>query len=226
MKQEIVITKDLNKNFFSNTYNIKAVKNVSISAWSGEILMLVGPSGCGKTTLLSLISGILKADSGSCKILGEEITNMNDSYISKFRGKFIGFVFQSFLLLPNLSVLENVTIPLLINGEKEEIAIQKSEQALYSVGLNDKKQFSPKELSGGQQQRVAIARSIVHSPSLIVCDEPTSALDIETGMSILNTLQEIAKNLHKSIIIVTHDSRIFKYADRILNMNDGEIKND
>ncbi len=183
--------------------------------------MLVGPSGCGKTTLISVIAGILTHDEGICTIFGRDIKGMSDPERTTFRGKNIGFVFQSYNLIPVLTTAENVSVPLLLNGVPRAEALARAEEELVKVGLKDKIKTLPTELSGGQQQRVAIARALAHNPKIIVCDEPTSALDHTTGGQIMELFRNEALNGNRTLVIVTHDSRIFHYADRIAVMDDG-----
>jgi putative ABC transport system ATP-binding protein len=186
-------------------------------------MMLVGPSGCGKTTLISVIAGILDQDEGSCELFGENLLTMRSRDKLNFRAKNVGFVFQAFNLLPSLTATENVSVPLIINGMKRIEAEQKANLVLEQVGLGERLTSLPSELSGGQQQRVAIARALVHGPKLIVCDEPTSALDHETGHTVMELLKDVALHKDRALVIVTHDARIFNFADRIAEMDDGHI---
>jgi len=185
--------------------------------------MIVGPSGCGKTTLISVIAGILDQDSGQCQVLGQDWKQLGPAERARFRGLSIGFVFQLFNLLPALNAVENVSVPLLINGMDRNKAEALAEAVLEAVSLGSRPDALPGKLSGGQQQRVAIARALVHEPKLIVCDEPTSNLDHETGREVMNNLRGVAKNPNRALIVVTHDPRIFEFADRIAHMDDGKI---
>lgn len=185
--------------------------------------MLIGPSGCGKTTLISVIAGILDLDGGSCRIFGNDLQHMSDTERTTYRGANVGFVFQSYNLIPTLNTTENVAIPLLLNGVLRDEAMSKAREMLARVGLKDKYSMLPTELSGGQQQRVAIARALVHNPKIIVCDEPTSALDHTTGGEIMELFRHEALQGNRTLVIVTHDSRIFHYADRIGVMDDGLV---
>jgi putative ABC transport system ATP-binding protein len=185
--------------------------------------MLVGPSGCGKTTLISVIAAILSQDSGNCEVLGQDLMGMDQNQRTRFRGVSIGFVFQLFNLLPALNAVENVCVPLLINGISRKNAETRASEILVEVDLGARLSALPAQLSGGQQQRVAIARALVHDPKLIVCDEPTSSLDHETGRSVMKILRSIAKSPDRALIVVTHDPRIFEFADRIAHMDDGKI---
>jgi putative ABC transport system ATP-binding protein len=202
---------------------VTALNGVNLDIAMGELMMLVGPSGCGKTTLISVIAGILDQDSGSCEVFGEDLLNMSNQHKLAFRARNIGFVFQAFNLLPSLSAAENVSIPLIINGMKRAEAERKAINVLEQVGLGERVTALPSELSGGQQQRVAIARALIHSPRLIVCDEPTSSLDHETGRNVMTLLKEVAVHKDRALVIVTHDARIFSFADRIAEMDDGHI---
>lgn len=200
-----------------------ALNGIDLNIKLGELMMLVGPSGCGKTTLISVIAGILNQDSGVCELFGENVNAMRSKEKLQFRAKNIGFVFQAFNLLPSLNAAENVSIPLIINGVKRAEAERKAITVLEQVGLGDRWKSFPSQLSGGQQQRVAIARALVHSPRLIVCDEPTSALDHVSGHNVMNLLKEVALQHDRALVIVTHDARIFEFADRIAEMDDGHV---
>lgn len=211
------------KNFPAGDSIINVIRNANLDVEKGEFFMLVGPSGCGKTTLISIIAGILHYDSGDCKILGANYSAMNSREILDFRAQNIGFIFQSFQLIPTLTVAENVAIPLIINKVSREESLSRANDMLAEVGLADRGQSMPNQLSGGQQQRIAIARALVHQPKLLVCDEPTSALDHDTGMKIMDVMKKMQQKLGTTLIVVTHDSRIFPYADRIAHMDDGMI---
>jgi len=213
----------ITKSYGSGDSKVTALRGVDLTVHPDELLMLVGPSGCGKTTLISIVAGILDQDAGSCHVFGQDMLAMRDRDRVRYRGDHIGFVFQAFNLLPTLTAAENVAIPLLIKGLPRRDAVARASEMLEKVGLSDRGKSLPSQLSGGQQQRVAIARSLVHNPRLIVCDEPTSALDHETGHKVLELFREVAMGDGRSIIIVTHDSRIFSFADRIAKMDDGRI---
>jgi putative ABC transport system ATP-binding protein len=185
--------------------------------------MLVGPSGCGKTTLISIIAAILNHDAGLCSVFGHDLARMSEAEKTAFRGRSVGFVFQAYNLIPTLTTTENVSIPLLLNGVGRAEAARRAAAMLTQVGLKDKVNALPVELSGGQQQRVAIARALVHNPRLIVCDEPTSALDHTTGEEIMKLFRSEALQAQRTLVIVTHDARIFHFADRIATMDDGRI---
>jgi putative ABC transport system ATP-binding protein len=212
------------KTYGTGTSAVRALRGVDIDVASGELLMLVGPSGCGKTTLISVIAGVLERDGGECSVLGQDYEKMSSSARAAFRGKNVGFVFQQFNLIPTLSIAENVSVPLLINGVGRKEAIERSKEMLAKVGLGDRTNDEPRKLSGGQQQRVAISRALVHKPKLLVCDEPTSALDAATGHKVMELLKTVAAENELSLVVVTHDQRIFEFADRIAEMNDGHIE--
>jgi len=216
---------NVKKTFGTGNSEVQALRGINLEVREGELMMLVGPSGCGKTTLISVITGVLDATEGDCKVFGRSMQHMEDSQRTRYRGQSIGFVFQQFNLISSLTLDENVAIPLLINGIDYDEALKAATAALERVGLNGREKDRPAQLSGGQQQRVAIARAIVHSPKLVVCDEPTSALDHVTGEHIVKLLREVAAGEGRALIIVTHDSRIFAYADRIARMDDGRIQN-
>ena len=218
-----VSCRGVTKSYKAGNTVVRALRGIDLDVMSGELLMLVGPSGCGKTTLISVIAGILNRDEGSCSIFGQDFDAMSGGKRTAFRGKNIGFVFQQFNLLPTLTAQENVSVPLLILKHGRREAMARAGEALERVGLADRGKSLPKQLSGGQQQRVAVARALVHRPRLIVCDEPTSALDHTTGQTVMELLREVALADGRSLVIVTHDARIFEYADRMATMDDGRI---
>ncbi len=216
--------KDLVKTYGSGETAVHALKKVDLNVFEGELLLLLGASGSGKTTLISIIGGILSATSGSCKIRGTEIVGLPQSKLPKVRLDNIGFIFQGFNLFPALTAQENVEITLDLKGIKGRKAKRKSTELLERVGLGDKLKSHPSDLSGGQKQRVAIARALAGEPHIILADEPTAALDSESGKLIMDLLQELAHEQKRSIVVVTHDNRIFDYADRIVEIEDGRIQ--
>ena len=211
------------KSYGQGGSKVTALRGIDLDVRAGELMMLVGPSGCGKTTLISVIAGILDRDAGECSVFGHDFSKMSQREKTRYRGETIGFVFQAFNLLPTLTAAENVAIPLLINGASRGAAVAKAKELLAQVGLGDRTHSLPNQLSGGQQQRVAIARALVHDPKLIVCDEPTSALDHETGHKVMELLKAVALKADRALVIVTHDARIFEFADRIARMDDGRV---
>ncbi|HET6466473.1 MAG TPA: ABC transporter ATP-binding protein [Nitrospiria bacterium] len=200
-----------------------AVREASFEAYFGEMLYIVGPSGSGKTTLLSMISGILKPNSGSVVVEEKEIWNLTGAEIAEFRLHTIGFVFQDYHLFPRLTTVENVAIPLILKKQDWNEAIKLAAECLEIVGLKDRAHLPPVKLSGGEQQRVAIARAIAGRPDILIFDEPTASLDGDTGRKIVDFIKRNILNERRSIIIVTHDDRIYEYSDRILKMEDGKI---
>jgi putative ABC transport system ATP-binding protein len=219
----IVDCHNLSKSFGEGELNVPVLKKVNLKIVKKEMAMIMGPSGCGKTTLISIIAGILHLDSGHCIVEGHDLKTYKEEQLLKFRAKHLGFVFQNYNLISTFTVGENVAMPLIIQGYKEKIANKEARKILESVGLEGKEDFMPNHLSGGQQQRIAIARALVHKPDLLICDEPTSALDSESGKKMLELLKDINKKSGTTFIIVTHDNRILKYADRIIHLDDGHV---
>lgn len=223
MREIAVACEKIHKSFGEGKLRFEVLHGIDLEVKTGELLMLVGPSGSGKTTLISILAGILSHDKGRCALFGQDIDTLTDTEKTKFRGENIGFVFQSFNLIPMLTCEENVAIPLLLNHALKEEALNEAKKRLDQFGLSDKAHTFPTELSGGQQQRVAISRAVIHNPRLIVCDEPTSSLDQENGTLVLSHLREIVDKENRALIVVTHDSRIFEFADRIVHLEDGHI---
>ena len=219
----VVDVRAVEKHFGEGSNRIHVLKKVNLQAYAGEIMMLVGPSGCGKTTLLSAIAGTLRVEAGEVNVFGKPLHSMPSGALTRFRASNIGFIFQQFNLIPTLNIAENVSVPLMIQGSSSRKALEKARAALESVGLGTRWREHPNKLSGGQQQRVAIARALVHEPPLVICDEPTAALDAQNGEIVLELFRNVARTPNRAVIIVTHDNRIFSYADRIARMDDGEI---
>lgn len=219
-----VTCRGVTKSYGQGMSVVQALRGVDLEVHTGELLMLVGPSGCGKTTLISVIAGVLGRDAGDCSVFERDYRDMSQAETTRFRGRNIGFVFQAFNLIPTLTAEENVAAPLIINGVSRRAAVSGAREVLEKVGFNERMMRSfPTDLSGGQQQRVAIARALVHNPRLIVCDEPTSALDGETGRMVMSLMRKLALDKERALVVVTHDSRIFEFADRIARMEDGRI---
>ncbi len=223
MNEIIINCDDITKVYGKKENAVTALRGIDLQIYKGELFMLVGPSGCGKTTLISIIAGILDPSAGTCEVLSKDVGKARQSELVNFRAKNIGFVFQAFNLLPALTAAENVAVPLLINGFSLKHSVDKAAILLDKVGLKGREKALPSQLSGGQQQRVAIARALIHEPKIIVCDEPTSSLDHVSGQKIMELMQELCREKGNTMIIVTHDNRIFKYADRIGKMDDGRI---
>ena len=201
----------------------QALKDVSIEAYFGEMLYIVGPSGSGKTTLLSVLSGILRPNSGSVTVEGADIWQLSSDKLADFRLHKIGFVFQDYHLFPRLTTAENVAIPLILKREDWGKAIVEATKYLDIVGLKNRADLPPVKLSGGEQQRVAIARAIVGQPDILIMDEPTASLDGDTGHGIVSFVRNNILNEKRCILIVTHDARIYELATRILKMEDGRL---
>jgi putative ABC transport system ATP-binding protein len=221
--QPLVTCRDVTKVYGSGNAEVHALRGVELEVYPGELTMMVGPSGCGKTTLLSIVAGILRPTGGSVVAMGTELTRLSSWRRTAFRRTNVGFVFQQFNLLPALTAAENAAVPLVIQGYSKWAAMAAAKDLLGKMGMADRVNNLPGQLSGGQQQRVAIARALVHHPRLLVCDEPTSALDAHTGHTILELLRTIAVEGDRAVIIVTHDSRIFEFADTLARMDDGRI---
>ena len=218
-----VRVRGVTKEFGSGGAVTRALRGVDLDIPYGELLMLVGPSGCGKTTLVSIVAGTLEPTAGDVVVLGQDLVKMSNGRKVKFRRDNVGFVFQSFNLLPALTAAENAAVPLLIAGWNRHRAVEAAADVLDQLGMGDRLANLPSELSGGQQQRVAIARALVHEPRLLVCDEPTSALDAQNGRITMELIQKIAVQPDRAVIVVTHDSRVYSFADRIASMEDGRI---
>ncbi len=213
----------LNKWFGEGDAKTHAVKDVTFDAYFGEMLYIVGPSGSGKTTMLSMISGILRPNGGTVKIEDTEIWTLSNDALAEFRLHKIGFVFQDYHLFPRLTTAENVAIPLILQKREWDDALKEAAADLEIVGLKDRAQLPPVKLSGGEQQRVAIARAIVSRPDILILDEPTASLDGETGRNIVKFVRDQILTDQRCILIVTHDSRIYEFAHRIMKMEDGKM---
>ncbi len=229
-KPELAVScRGVAKSFGRGQASVKALRGVDIDLHTGQLIMLVGPSGCGKTTLLSVISGVLDADEGDAAIFGVPWKSLGRDAKTKRRGELVGFVFQQFNLLAPLTAAENVAVPLLIRGVSNREALRRASEALAAVGLGERVNAFPRQLSGGMQQRVAIARALVGRPRLLVCDEPTANLDAKTGQSAMELIHQASRTLDdqgrdRCVIVVTHDNRVFHYADRIEQMEDGQFR--
>lgn len=213
----------IKKSYNSGENQVFALKGVDLEIFDNQLTFLVGPSGSGKTTLMSIIETLLTPDEGELFIFGHHMNTMNEFEKAIFRNNNIGVVFQSLNLIPTLTVLENVTLPLLIRGEDEKKANIKGIALLKELHIGDKINCAPTELSRGQQQRAAIARALITDPKILLCDEPTSALDQENGFAFMTLIKELASAQKKTILVITHDNRIFHFADHIIHINDGTI---
>ena len=221
--QQAIFCEGVAKTYGEGEAAVKALRGIDLTADFGEIVALVGPSGCGKTTLISIFAAILSRSCGSLRLAGVDPDAMTNLERTMFRREKVGFIFQQFNLVPQISVVENVAIPLLLRGENRSEALDRAEKLLTEVGLHNRAHSRPSKLSGGQQQRVAIARSLIHEPSILVCDEPTSALDGATGQRVMELIREQGRRPDRLVVLVTHDERIYHFADRIAHMDDGLI---
>jgi putative ABC transport system ATP-binding protein len=200
-----------------------ATSDVNLEVYLGEMIYIVGPSGSGKTTLLSMISGILRPNEGTVMVEGTDLWSIDDDQRADFRLNRIGFVFQDFHLFPRLTTAENVAIPMILRHKPWDESVQEALKYLEAVGLGNRADLPPVKLSGGEQQRVAIARAMIGRPDILIMDEPTASLDGETGRNIVAFIKKELLNENRSIVIVSHDARIYEFADRIVNMEDGRI---
>ncbi len=200
--------------------NFHVLKDISLQVGKGEFISIIGRSGSGKSTLLNIIGGMDRAEKGNIIIDGEDISSYSDDELTLYRRKKVGFIFQFFNLLPNITVLENISMPLILNNSMDE---EKAKFFIKLIGLEGKEKFFPFQLSGGEQQRVAIARALVHSPEIILADEPTGSLDSETGKLIMDLICRLIREFHKTVIVVTHENYIAQYASKIITIKDGVI---
>jgi putative ABC transport system ATP-binding protein len=219
----VVRAEKVDRAFGSGAAARKAVDSVSLEVDSGEVVLVFGPSGSGKSTLLGLVGGLDRAYQGRLELFGKDVATLGDRELSALRGRRIGFVFQAFHLLPELSVLENVTAPSLFSGEVEHDPEARGREMLERVGLADRARARPSELSGGQRQRVAIARALSRKPELLLCDEPTGNLDRQTGEQIIDLFAELHAELETTMLVVTHEDRMKRLATRSLSMLDGRL---
>ena len=221
--QPAIAVRELIKKYDEGTSGTLALRGVDLDVYPGELLMLMGPSGSGKTTLLSVMGCILTATSGSVRIAGREVVGLSEKQLPALRLEHIGFVFQGFNLFPTLTAGENVELMLDLKGASSAKAKLRARELLEQVGLGEKYGSFPADLSGGQKQRVAIARSLAGDPGIILADEPTAALDSHTGRTVMEMIAELAHKRGRAVVIVTHDSRVVTYADRIVRIEDGAI---
>jgi putative ABC transport system ATP-binding protein len=218
-----VSCRGLTKEFGKGETRVRVLRGIDLEVQAGALTLLVGPSGCGKTTLISVMAATLEPTAGEVEVLGVNLTKLSDRERGRFRGREIGFVFQQFNLLPALTARENVAVPLLIMGRPRNSALERAAEMLEAVGLGERMNNFPAQLSGGQQQRVAIARALVHEPRLLVCDEPTSALDAKSGRTVMELIRGVAVQEGRAVVVVTHDHRVYDFADRIISLSDGRI---
>lgn len=223
-KPGAIVAKGLEMVFQSGSERFYALRDIDLDIQQGDIYLLMGPSGSGKTTLLSILAGILTPSRGSVRLLGQEITKMSRAQLAQFRLENIGFIFQGFNLFPALTAQENVELALKVKGVRgRQSRRNQAKDLLAQVGLQDKMALLPRDLSGGQQQRVAIARALAGDPPLIMADEPTAALDSRSGHAVIELLRKLAKESGRTVLMVTHDSRIMDVADRVVYLEDGML---
>lgn len=218
-----ISVRGVTKEFVEGPNRIPVLHGVDFDVEQGEVVLLMGPSGSGKTTLLSIMGCILRATSGSVKVAGREVANLDERDLPNVRLKNIGFIFQGFNLFPTLTVGENVELALDLKGTRGAKAIEESRRLLKQVGLAEKFDAFPSDLSGGQKQRVAIARALSGSPGVILADEPTAALDSHSGRNVMEMMRALASEHGRGVVVVTHDSRVLEFGDRIVRMEDGRI---
>ena len=223
MTKDFIVAKGLVKDYHLGTTTVHALRDVSFTVQQGETLFLMGPSGSGKTTLVNILGGIDYPSSGQVFYNDEEITSFKPSTLTKFRKEKLSYVFQFYSLIPTLTAIENVQLMMELVGIRGKELKQKSEEALKAVGLKDRMKNFPSQLSGGERQRVAIARALAKNPQVIIFDEPTGQLDQETGITIIQLVRDICKQENKTVILVTHDQSITKFADRVLHLSSGKI---
>ena len=221
----IIKTENLTKEYETGTQVVSALKGINLSVEKGEFLSIMGPSGSGKTTLMNIIGCLDSPTDGSYYLNDKSVSKLDDDELAKIRNEEIGFVFQSFHLLPRNTAFDNVMLPLKYAGVSKEEATKRSNDVLGLVGLTSRSKHTPAELSGGQQQRVAIARALVNEPSILFADEPTGNLDSKTGQDVMNIFKDLNEN-GQTIILITHEDSIAKQSNRIITIMDGLIKSD
>ena len=221
MSTPAVALKGLTKTYGAGALAFQALKGIDLSVKQGEFMMLVGPSGSGKTTLLSILGCVLAPTSGEGWLFGEKLHGRRESELPDLRLSYIGFIFQGNNLLPALSIEDNVAFPLELRGASRKQAVTEARDVLSAVGLGDKLSRHPNDLSGGQRQRVAVARAVAGRPPLILADEPTASLDAETGQQVTELLKKLSTERGHTVVVVTHDNRIFHFADRTVHIEDG-----
>jgi putative ABC transport system ATP-binding protein len=211
------------KDFTAGDESLRVLHGIDLDVRAGELMLVVGPSGCGKTTLISILAGILSATEGEVRVGGRALSGLSAKKLAAFRRETVGFIFQQYNLLPSLTAAENAAVPLVARGERLGAAEKKARLVLERLGMGPHAGKQPRQLSGGQMQRVAIARALVHDPAFIVCDEPTAALDAASGRAAMTLLRDAARDPHRAVVVVTHDPRIYTFADRLAEMEDGRV---
>lgn len=223
--ENIIVIKDLKKVYRMGQERVYALNGIDLEVRKGEICCLFGTSGSGKSTLLNMVAGLEKPTRGSVVVKGIHVEKLNEKQLAKFRQQYVGFIFQSYNLLPNLTALENVTLPLIFKGYPRKARNKMALEMLKAVGLENRIHHKPNQMSGGQQQRVSIARAFVEKPEIILADEPTGNLDSKTTIEIMDLIAEMAEKYGQTILLVSHDTEASAYADRIVHIRDGKIEN-
>lgn len=223
MSEPVIVTRKLGREYVRDEFKVVALKDASLEIRKGEFVALMGPSGSGKSTLLYLIAAMDRASSGDILVLGQDLNDLSDNEIATWRNQHIGFIFQSFNLIPVLTALENVELPLKLTNLKRKERMEHAETALKLVGLGDRLKHFPRQLSGGQEQRVAIARALVTDPDLILADEPTGNLDANSANEVLRMLERLNKEYGKTIVMVTHDPHAARFATKVRYLEKGEL---
>ncbi len=222
-KQPIVVIKDLKKTYIVGKEKVRALRGIDLEIERGEVVMILGTSGSGKSTLLNMLAGLEKPTKGTVDILGERTSQMSERKLAKFRQKHIGFIFQSYNLLPMYTALENVGLPLVFKGVSRSKREKEALKLLKAVGLGTHVLHKPTQMSGGQQQRVGIARAFAGSPDIVFADEPTGNLDSKTSTQVMELMLALAKEKNQTMIMVTHDREVAKYGDKVVHIKDGNI---
>ena len=222
-KTSAIRASGITKWFGQGEARTQALRGIDLEIPLGQMTMFVGPSGCGKTTLISILAGLLDPTEGTVEVLGTRASALKPEEAIVFRRQNLGFVFQAFNLLPALTAAENAAMPLFVAGYDWDEAVRQASELLTELGLAERLDSYPKKLSGGQQQRVALARALVHAPRMIICDEPTSALDAKSGQKAMELLSTAAVRADRAVIVVTHDSRVYEFADTIITMENGRV---
>ncbi|MHA1626954.1 MAG: ABC transporter ATP-binding protein [Candidatus Asgardarchaeia archaeon] len=223
-KNPIIIAENVYKEYGSGRSLIEALHDINLRVYEGEFLVVVGPSGSGKTTLLNILSGLDKPTKGRVLLDGIDLISIDENFLPAIRREKVGFIFQDFNLINNMTALENVMAPILVSDMKRSEVLEKATDLIRQIGLIDRKDHLPKHMSGGEQQRVAIARALVNDPKVVFADEPTGNLDTTTGAEIMKLLRDINKSRGTTFIVVTHEEKLIKYGDRIVYLEDGRIK--
>ncbi|NEZ46878.1 ABC transporter ATP-binding protein [Clostridium niameyense] len=219
----LIEIKNVSKNFFLAKMEVNILKNISLNINEGDFVALIGESGSGKSTLLNIMGGLMPPSSGEVTIANEKVTGLSENELALFRRRHMGFVFQSYNLIPQLTALENVELPLIFSGINKKERKDKALKMLEKVGLVERVYHKPSELSGGQQQRVSIARALVNNPKIILADEPTGNLDSKNGLEVLEMLKNLNETTNQTFVIVTHSSKVCEYATKIVKIADGQI---